>query len=173
LPTSKRRIRKWFAEAFNKFPDLKERSQRKAYWSFTLFNLLILVGTGLLSILLMGVNEGLGRGVLVLANMYLFAVLVPALFATVRRLQDAGLSGWNILWGAIPVIGGLMAWVMFLKPSQEGNNKWGPNPKSTSDWTSSGWREDVLDESRTPDDPILAPSEGIPKWAPASVRRVK
>jgi uncharacterized membrane protein YhaH (DUF805 family) len=49
------------------------------------------------------------------------AVLVPSLALVVRRLHDANFSGWMILIGLVPFLGGLALLIlMFLPPKPEG-----------------------------------------------------
>ncbi|RUX90052.1 DUF805 domain-containing protein, partial [Mesorhizobium sp. M7A.F.Ca.CA.004.04.1.1] len=46
----------------------------------------------------------------------------------VRRVHDAGLSGWFALLGFITPIGSIALLVFGLLPSQVGENPWGPVP---------------------------------------------
>lgn len=48
----------WYLLAFRKFAEFKGRSPRKEYWMFTLFNLLIALGLGMLA----GLVGGRGAG---------------------------------------------------------------------------------------------------------------
>jgi len=48
---------------------------------------------------------------------------------TIRRLHDIGKSGWWILIGLIPLIGGIWLLILMLGDSQPGDNQYGPNPK--------------------------------------------
>ncbi|MEH0109311.1 DUF805 domain-containing protein [Tersicoccus sp. MR15.9] len=48
---------------------------------------------------------------------YALAVLIPQLALTVRRLHDGNFSGWMILLGLIPFVGGLIVLVLTLLPS--------------------------------------------------------
>jgi uncharacterized membrane protein YhaH (DUF805 family) len=43
---------------------------------------------------------------LLLLVLFYLAILVPSIAVTVRRLHDAGYSGWLILLGLIPWLGG-------------------------------------------------------------------
>jgi uncharacterized membrane protein YhaH (DUF805 family) len=46
---------------------------------------------------------------------------IPSFFASIRRLHDVGKSGWWVLCPIVPIF------FVFMK-SQEGDNKWGPQP---------------------------------------------
>lgn len=80
------------------------RSSRSEYWWFYLFELLIGIPT-------------LGIGLLV--------CLFPALSLTIRRLHDSGRSGWNYLWCFLPIVGGLIVFIMLLMDSEHCENKYG------------------------------------------------
>lgn len=70
---------------------------------FTLGNLIVAV--------VIGVVAGLIKFPL-LVSLYGLAVLVPGLAVCVRRLHDIGKSGWWVLIGLVPVIGGI--WLLVL-----------------------------------------------------------
>ena len=57
-----------------------------------------------------------------------FALCVPVISAMVRRLHDVGEKGTYALLGLIPIAGPIILLVKLLKPSQEGDNEYGPNP---------------------------------------------
>ena len=44
-------------------------------------------------------------------------------------MHDIGMSGWMLLVGLIPAIGGLVLLVLTLLDSKPGANQYGPNPK--------------------------------------------
>ena len=65
----------------------------------------------------------------------LVAVLIlaiPTLAVTVRRLHDAGSSGWWVLMYFICCLGALALYIMCLRGSQSGANKYGPPPGVTA-----------------------------------------
>ena len=47
----------------------------------------------------------------------------------VRRFHDIDKSGWWILIGFIPIIGGLIILYFFVQPSDEDENRFGPVPE--------------------------------------------
>jgi Predicted membrane protein len=55
--------------------------------------------------------------------------LIPSFGVTVRRLHDTGRSGWHMLIGLIPLVGGFIVLYFFCLDSQPGANRFGPNPK--------------------------------------------
>ena len=66
------------------------------------------------------------------SGLYGFAMFVPAISVTARRLHDIGRSGWWILFGLIPLIGTIVLLVFMVLGSQEGENRFGPNPKEAT-----------------------------------------
>lgn len=55
---------------------------------------------------------------------------IPNLAVAVRRLHDTDRSGWTILLGLIPLIGGIILLVFFLIEGTRGPNRFGPDPKA-------------------------------------------
>lgn len=62
-------------------------------------------------------------------SLFSLAIFIPQIAVTVRRLHDVGQSGWMVMIGLIPCIGGIWLLIETAKDSQQGNNKWGDNPK--------------------------------------------
>jgi uncharacterized membrane protein YhaH (DUF805 family) len=56
-------------------------------------------------------------------------VLLPSLGVAVRRLHDTNRSGWWLLIGLIPIIGGIVLLVFFVLEGTRGPNNHGPDPK--------------------------------------------
>lgn len=57
----------------------------------------------------------------ILLAIWFLAVIVPSLAVTVRRLHDVNMSGWMILLGLIPFVGGIIVLVFtLLGPKPEG-----------------------------------------------------
>ena len=100
------------------------RARRSEYWMFVLFNIIAGIIIGLIGEFLAGATSG---GLL--TNIYYLAVLIPACGVQVRRLHDTDRSGWWILIGIIPLIGGIVLLVFNCIDSQPGENRFGPNPK--------------------------------------------
>ena len=62
-------------------------------------------------------------------------MLVPTIAVTMRRLRDAGYSGWLVLLALIPWLGGLILLVFTLLPPSPAGSKYDrapyPGPYST------------------------------------------
>ncbi len=110
------------------------RARRSEYWWWVLFTVLV----GLAAALLDGVlgttlgpdNTPAWRGstgiIGIIANL---ALLLPTLAVAVRRLHDTGRSGWWLLIGLVPIVGGIVLLVFFVLDSKPGANRFGANPK--------------------------------------------
>ena len=112
---------------FQHYFDFRSRSTRAEYWLLLLFVILTQQALNVVNIRI-GILFGL-------------AVLIPGLALGTRRLHDINKSGWWLLmWFGIflirfgifliaPVIV-LIVW--HTKPSDEGTNKYGPDPRQTT-----------------------------------------
>ncbi|AOW20969.1 DUF805 domain-containing protein [Urechidicola croceus] len=122
----------WYLKVLKQYSDFSGRARRKEYWMFTLFLMIFAIGAMILDNLLGFTfdmqGQSLGYGYVYL--LYVLFALVPGLAVSVRRLHDVGKSGWMVLIGLIPFIGGIWLLVLFVTDSEEGTNNWGPNPKS-------------------------------------------
>lgn len=103
------------------------RARRAEYWQFVLFNVIALIVCLVID---------LAIGSQVLYYLYLLAVLLPSLAVGARRLHDTDRSGWWLLIGLIPLIGGIVLLVFMCLEGTRGNNKYGADPKAPADATS-------------------------------------
>jgi len=115
----------WYLEVLRKYAVFDGRARRKEYWMFFLFNLIIAFLLGLI-LGVIGVSESISSA---LCGVYLLAVLIPGLAVCVRRFHDSGRSGWWVLVGLVPVVGGIAVLIFMLLDSEPGSNQYGPNPK--------------------------------------------
>ncbi|MEU1407294.1 DUF805 domain-containing protein [Streptomyces sp. NPDC005728] len=113
----------WFIAALKKYAVFRGRARRKEFWFFTLFVYLIY---GVLGGIGYATQSEVAFGAFFIA---LIAFIPPTWAVTVRRLHDSGLSGWAILIGLVPTIGGIVLVVFCCTKSNAGANKYGPNPK--------------------------------------------
>lgn len=119
----------WYLDVLKKYAVFQGRARRKEYWMFTLFSMLIYIGLMIIEgILGMGSEGGIG----LLSLFYSLGVLLPSLAVTVRRLHDTGRSGWWLLIGLIPLVGGIVLLVFMVLDGQPGSNQYGPNPKESA-----------------------------------------
>ncbi|WP_407538303.1 DUF805 domain-containing protein [Deinococcus radiomollis] len=114
------------------YANFSGRARRREFWMFTLINALVLVA--LLILLLIGLATGDRASInalsiisIALIVIYSLATLVPSLAVSVRRLHDAGYTGWLELLEFVGLR--IVIMIFHIMDSQPGSNKWGPNPK--------------------------------------------
>jgi uncharacterized membrane protein YhaH (DUF805 family) len=112
----------WYLQPFKKYAVFRGRARRREYWQFQFLNVIIVV-----VLIVIDANTGLSPqpGQSVLASLYELLVLLPSIAVGVRRIHDAGHSGW---WLLLPIAN----LVFLLQDSQTGTNKYGPSPKASS-----------------------------------------
>ena len=117
----------WFLMALKKYAEFSGRSRRLEYWFFMLFYMLIAIALVFVDVA-MGTSTGYGvlSGIL-----FGLAMFIPSLAVTVRRLHDTDRSGWWILIGFIPLIGGIVM-LVFMVLDSTGPNRFGPSPKEVA-----------------------------------------
>ena len=117
----------WYLEVLRKYAVFDGRARRTEFWLFVLFN-------GLIVFVLSFIEAIVGitpiAGVSILGSLYSLAVFIPSLAVGARRLHDTGRSGWWLLIYIVPLIGAIVLLVFFVQDSQDGDNQYGPNPKS-------------------------------------------
>jgi len=122
----------WMLMPLKRYADFSGRSQRKEYWMFFLGYMIVLVVLALLAGATGGLDDsGSGVGVIFLGILVLFvlAILIPSLAVQVRRFHDQDKSGWFVLLGFIPYVGGLIVLVFMCLEGTKGPNRFGPDPK--------------------------------------------
>lgn len=119
----------WYIAVLKEYATFSGRARRKEYWMFFLFSTIAAVVLSILDMAIGTFDPQSGFGLISLA--YFVAVFLPNLAVTVRRLHDAGLSGWWILLVFVPFIGAIALLIMMVLPSNAGENKHGPAPRMT------------------------------------------
>lgn len=64
--------------------------------------------------------------------LYAIATFLPGAAITVRRLHDAGKSGWYFFITVIPLVGAILLIVALCTDGIPGQNKYGLNPKEAT-----------------------------------------
>ncbi len=119
--------------AFQKYAVFSGRASRSEYWWFVLFTFVGFLALGIPAGVLGtatstdgGQTPGpAGVPFLVLLTVFYFGILVPSLAITVRRLHDAGYSGWLVLLNLVPV-GGLVVAIFTVLGTSPAAAKYGP-----------------------------------------------
>jgi uncharacterized membrane protein YhaH (DUF805 family) len=113
----------WYTDVLRRYADFDGRSDRPEFWWFGLINVIV-------SLVIWGICVaafGFAKGELV-AILYGLVTLLPVLGVEIRRLHDTNRSGWWIVIGLIPFIGGIVLIVFFATAGTQGPNGYGPQP---------------------------------------------
>ena len=106
----------YYLDVLKKYAVFTGRADRAEYWYFVLFNVLITIALVIAGALI-GAATGRPATGMLLVDVYALATLLPSVGVTLRRLNDAGLSGWWILLALVP-IANIVLIVMLCKESQ-------------------------------------------------------
>jgi uncharacterized membrane protein YhaH (DUF805 family) len=120
-PVSNPLVGYWKRVVFENYANFAGRARRSEYWWFTLANLIVWIVLVVLSAAV--------RVFSVLELVYLVALIVPSLAVTFRRLHDTDKSGWWILIGLVPFVGGIILLVFMCTDSTPGTNRYGVSEK--------------------------------------------
>ena len=105
------------------------RISRKTYWLKGVVPYIIIIG--ILQMMMFATFSDRGPNGLIVGLISIVSILLiwPALAVSFKRWHDRGKSGWWILIGLVPLIGGL--WVLIecgFLAGTPGSNKYGPAP---------------------------------------------
>lgn len=139
-----------FVQVMDKYAVFEGRASRSEYWWYILALIIVGFTVGLISIPLTFIPYASN----VVTVAFFLAILTPSLAVTVRRLHDVGLGAWWLLGylpaatynivryisesdtsavvlgiAAISLICNIVLLVLTVLPSNEGNNKYGPDPR--------------------------------------------
>ena len=118
----------------NKYATFSGRASRSEYWwaylgyfviatvlqIFALVGGIMLIDAGQLAIL-----------PTLIALVGIFALIIPTIAVSVRRMHDTGKSGWMLLILIIPCIGFILWIVWMVEDGQAHDNAYGPVPTNT------------------------------------------
>lgn len=119
-----------YLATLKKYAVFDGRAQRKEYWLFVLFNLIVSIVLTIVDRLTGTYSADYGMGAL--GAVYALAVLLPGIGVSVRRLHDTDRSGWWLLIVFIPILGALVLLVFMILDGTPGTNRFGPNPKEAA-----------------------------------------
>ena len=119
----------WMMMPLQRYADFSGRSRRKEYWMFIL-------GVVIVAVVLGFIEGAAGLSGMVgpygpLSALLVLAIIIPSIAVQVRRFHDQDKSGWFVLIGLIPLVGGLIVLVFMFIDGDQGPNEYGPDPKGT------------------------------------------
>jgi uncharacterized membrane protein YhaH (DUF805 family) len=119
----------WMVEPIRKYATFSGRARRAEYWWFYLFFALLFGVLTAVDAVVFGYDIETGDPTgNILAGLAALALLLPFLGVAVRRLHDRDKSGWWLLWGLVPLIGGLILLYQYVQRGTVGDNRFGPDP---------------------------------------------
>jgi uncharacterized membrane protein YhaH (DUF805 family) len=127
---------------FKKYATFSGRASRSEYWWWTLFAFIVYLVLGIPAYVLgittssdLGSTPGAAAIPLLIALLIFYlGIIVPTLALTVRRLHDAGYSGWLVLLGLVPYLGSLVLLIFTVLPSSPAGVKYDPVPATPPDY---------------------------------------
>jgi uncharacterized membrane protein YhaH (DUF805 family) len=129
---------RWMLRPFRRYAEFSGRSRRQEFWMFVLFNYIVGMAWGAalgIIMLLLYVADAREDTMMMVCfiliipyALYSLWVMIPGLAVSIRRLHDLDKSGWNILFGLIPLVGGILLIVWYASEGTRGPNRYGPDP---------------------------------------------
>ena len=123
----------WMILPLKRYADFSGRSRRLEYWMFTLM-IILMIGLTVAALAMSAgrngePNDGFTVASIIAIAVFLLGIMIPSLAVQVRRMHDQNMSGWWILLGLIPYIGGIIMLVFMCIPGTNGTNRFGADPK--------------------------------------------
>ncbi|MFZ2510911.1 MAG: DUF805 domain-containing protein, partial [Gordonia sp. (in: high G+C Gram-positive bacteria)] len=122
-----------YKRVFQKYATFDGRASRAEFWWWTLANFVVVLVLYALVFAFAFSGDGSGSGMSVIGGIfgillliYALAVIVPSIAVTVRRLHDAGYSGWFYLVTFIPFVGGIALIVLCAMETSPKAAQYGP-----------------------------------------------
>ena len=127
----------WYLKVMrDNYANFNGRARRKEYWMYTLILTVLLIALMAIMFSALSLSDETkietgpsGYLTVLLFFVFLVAHFIPSLALTVRRLHDTGKSGWWYLIVFVPYLGNFVIFIFTLIDGDEGENKYGPNPK--------------------------------------------
>ncbi|MET8042949.1 DUF805 domain-containing protein [Micromonospora sp. NPDC005215] len=113
---------------FSQYVGFKGRARRSEYWWFALFSTLVSIVAAILDNAL-GLTFGESSSTGFVGLIVYLVLLLPALAVAVRRLHDTDRTGWWVLIGLVPIVGGIVLLVFLVLDGTPGANRFGASPK--------------------------------------------
>ncbi len=110
----------YYLSAFKNYVNFSGKATRTEFWFFVLFNFLIFVLFSIITdFLTYSIFPFLGEIINSLIFLFSLFLVIPSISIMVRRLNDAGISGWMVLLILIPFIGIIVLFILFLLGSTD------------------------------------------------------
>lgn len=121
----------WMLLPLKRYADFSGRSRRKEYWMFLLGIIIAFVALAAVEGVV-GISGSVAGVYGPLTLILAIAIIIPGIAVQVRRFHDQDKSGWFVLLGLIPFVGGLIVLIFMLLEGTKGPNRFGPDPKGAA-----------------------------------------
>lgn len=113
---------------FSKYATFSGRASRSEYWYYALFIFIVECAISVLGFSYGGSANGMAPWAAGLSSLFGLATFLPTLAVSVRRLHDTGRGGGWIFITLLPAIGQIWYLILMILPSENGDNRFGPEP---------------------------------------------
>ena|SRR5438445_3463661 len=107
----------WYIDVLSNFATFSGRARRKEYWMFTLVNVLVSIGLGIVMTILTSKSNSE-----FVSTVYNVGTFLPSIAVAARRMHDLNKSGWFML---IPFYN----LYLLCQDGDQGSNDYGHDPK--------------------------------------------
>jgi uncharacterized membrane protein YhaH (DUF805 family) len=114
-------MNKWYIPVLKRYWDFDGRATRKEFWMFVLISGLVQISI----YITVRVISGSAETASLFENLYVLAVLLPAIGLAMRRMHDIGRNG---TWVFFPIVN----FIFYCLKGQPHDNQYGPNPKASA-----------------------------------------
>jgi uncharacterized membrane protein YhaH (DUF805 family) len=111
----------WKLVVLGRYAQFDGRARRAEYWWFTLATFILFM--------IVFVVSAIVKPLFFLSFILWIGLIVPSIAVAIRRLHDTDKSGWFILFGLIPFIGGIILLIFMVTDSTHGTNQYGTSEK--------------------------------------------
>ena len=118
----------WMTLPLKRYAEFSGRSRRKEYWMFVLGAFIAIIVASIVDGVL-GMNTMVAGVYGPLTTLVMLGLIIPGIAVQVRRFHDQDKSGWFVLLGLIPFVGGLIVLVFMCVEGTRGPNQYGEDPK--------------------------------------------
>ena len=126
-----------FIKPYFKYAQFSGRADRKEFWYFMLFYIVVAIVLSILDGLIFGgqvamTNDGFSASSSgPLQAVFALGSLIPLLAVTFRRLHDIGKTAWWVLLGLIPLVGTIILIIWYARKGDPAPNAYGEVPQGS------------------------------------------
>jgi uncharacterized membrane protein YhaH (DUF805 family) len=130
-----------FVVAYRRYAEFEGRSDRKEFWYYVLFYVIVSAILSVLDQTFFGgsmfyrdglIGNGYGNWSVdtdgPLVSIFSLASLIPTISVSVRRLHDINKSGWFFLFWFIPIVGWIFLLIWYCLKGEPVSNRFGEPP---------------------------------------------